>query len=320
MKSKLSFKKLVSLFALILLISSSSFAFGTKKAAAATVISSLNWSGYEMQGASYSGVEASWTLPTSVTPTSSVSANAEWIGIGGMGSHDLIQAGTMATFNNGQLSYTAWAETLPAAAQPLSIGVKEGDSVSVSLKETSSNMWEIKFKNNTTGEEINQNIPYTSSHSSAEWIEELPIIPSTSAFSHTSAGLTGGLPTMADSSATLSNFNTVHFTSATATGNNSTYGLSDGKATTITMINSGKQVIAKPGPVNGNGGFDVERLMASAPQVASVSQPQPTRVPQSQSDIPTVRPQNGQQQSSLRYGYPLPQSVRNMYYYPKFYR
>src|SRR5258707_409862 len=53
----------------------------------------LNWAGYVSQKGVYTGVSGSWVVP-SVTSTSQNAADAAWVGIGGVLTHDLIQAGT----------------------------------------------------------------------------------------------------------------------------------------------------------------------------------------------------------------------------------
>ena len=52
--------------------------------------------------------------------------------------------------------------------------VHAGDSITVSITEQSPDQWLIDFSNNTTGQTYQQTQQYTSSHSSAEWVEEAP--------------------------------------------------------------------------------------------------------------------------------------------------
>src|SRR2546427_2616225 len=58
---------------------------------ASVTSSSSNWSGYAANGGTFTSVTATWTVPT-VSATSS-GADATWVGIGGLESQDLIQAG-----------------------------------------------------------------------------------------------------------------------------------------------------------------------------------------------------------------------------------
>src|SRR5438445_9051939 len=61
---------------------------------ASVTSSSSNWSGYAANGGTFTSVTATWTVPT-VSATSS-GADATWVGIGGLTSNDLLQAGTQA--------------------------------------------------------------------------------------------------------------------------------------------------------------------------------------------------------------------------------
>src|SRR5205823_1395812 len=122
--------------------------------------------------------------------------------IGGVNSRDLIQAGTQdVASGTGQSQFEAWIELLPAASQQVPLAVAPGDSVTVSIDEqgTGPGMWQIDFKNNTSGQTYQTMVQYTSSESSVEWIEEAP------------AGRGGVLP--------LDNFGSVSFSGATATQN-----------------------------------------------------------------------------------------------------
>ena len=144
------------------------FSFFPAVASAARTIASNNWSGYVLEGGYYTAVRGTWTIPH--TPGEPLSANAEWVGIGGQGTPDLIQAGTMGINMDGRTIYQAWFETLPKNSEPLPVRVSPGDTVSVSLREISLNLWQLAFKNITTGEDYAALIPYVSSHSSPEWI------------------------------------------------------------------------------------------------------------------------------------------------------
>jgi len=134
---------------------------------------SRNWSGYEATGGSFTSVSGTWTVPQ--TDGSSVGADASWVGIGGVQSRDLIQAGTETDASgNGRVHYQAWIEMLPQASHPVPLTVNPGDSVSVSIAEQGTDQWLITLKNNTTGKNYQATEQYTSSNSSAEWVEEAP--------------------------------------------------------------------------------------------------------------------------------------------------
>src|SRR5579862_5253291 len=95
---------------------------------------SANWAGYVVQsqsGQSFTSVSGSWIQPT-VSASSSTASSAFWVGLGGAGqqSQALEQVGTGTDTANGQVSYYAWYELVPAAQQRLSIAVHPGDRMS----------------------------------------------------------------------------------------------------------------------------------------------------------------------------------------------
>jgi hypothetical protein len=206
---------------------------------------SHNWSGYAATGGTFTGVTGTWTVPQ-VSTSSPAGAAATWVGIGGVTSRDLIQAGTQDTATGtGRTHYEAWIETLPQASHPIKLSVSPNDSVTVTLNEQSQGNWSLDFKNNTTGQDYQQTIPYNSSDSSAEWVEEAP------------SGGRSQLP--------LDNFGTVSFSNASATENGQTVNLQQAGAKSITMKGSGGQTLATPSQVGGDGAsFSVNRTSANS--------------------------------------------------------
>src|SRR5947209_9052545 len=208
---------------------------------------SHNWSGYAASGGSYTAVTGTWTVPQ-LAPTGAPGVGATWVGIGGVNSRDLIQAGTQdVSAGNGQSQYQAWIELLPAASQQVPLAVAPGDSVTVSITEqgAGTGVWQIAFKNNSTGQTYQTTVHYTSSQSSAEWIEEAP------------AGRGGILP--------LDSFGTIPVSGATAVANGQTVDLAQAGAQPITMLNSAGQPLAVPSAIGSNGSsFSVARPQAAA--------------------------------------------------------
>src|SRR5206468_4717057 len=98
------------------------------------------------------------------------------VGIGGATSTDLIQAGTQATVQGGQVEYSAWWETLPQAAQTVPLDIAAGDSVSISITRQTDGAWQILIRDSTSGQSFQKKLTYDSSLSSAEWIEESPTV------------------------------------------------------------------------------------------------------------------------------------------------
>lgn len=136
---------------------------------------SRNWSGYAATGGTFTAVSGTWTVPQVSASSSAGSADATWVGIGGVSANDLIQAGTQAAVNgSGQVSYTAWLEMLPQTPQPVTLTIQPGDVISVSISQTTAGSWQVSISDQTTAKSYQTTVQYSSSLSSAEWIEEAP--------------------------------------------------------------------------------------------------------------------------------------------------
>jgi len=211
---------------------------------------SHNWSGYAATGGKFTSVSGTWTIPQ-VDSNGEPGVGATWVGIGGVNSRDLIQAGTQETDGgSGRVRYSAWLEMLPQVSQPVPFAVRPGDSVTVTIAEQSANNWTFDFKNNTSGKTYSTSTRYQSSHSSAEWVVEAP------------SSVGGILP--------LDNFGNVSFSDASTTENGQTANLSQAHAQPITMLGTGGQKLAVPTDIGSDGGsFSVSRTEASATSVES---------------------------------------------------
>ena len=136
---------------------------------------SSNWAGYAVAGGPYSSVGAQWTVPA-VSASYRGSFSALWVGIDGFTSSALIQAGTEADYFNGVAHYSAWWEILPAPAVTIrTLSVRPGDRMSVTITRVSSGRWRIVVKDARSGSYATTRA-YSGSASSAEWIEETPIV------------------------------------------------------------------------------------------------------------------------------------------------
>jgi Peptidase A4 family len=213
---------------------------------ASVTSSSSNWSGYAASGGNFTSVTATWTVPN-VSPNTS-GADATWVGIGGLTSRDLIQAGTQAMVDGTGVSYTSWIEMLPQSSREVPLSISAGDSVTVSITQQSGDDWLISMKNNTTGGTYNTTVQYSSSNSSAEWVQEAPSV---------GRGLVS-----------LDQFGVVQFSRASAVRDGKQLSLSALGAKAITMINGQGQAIAQPSTVSSDGSsFTVARTDAtSTPQ------------------------------------------------------
>ena len=226
---------------------------------ASTASTSSNWSGYVANGGSFTSVTGSWVVP-SVSATSS-GADATWVGIGGLNSNDLIQAGTQASVvTGGGVSYEAWVEMLPQSSRTVPLSVSAGDSVTVTLTKKAGTDWAIAMKNNTTGETYNATVQYQSSLTSAEWVQEAP-----------SAGR--GVVALDD-------FGTLKFTAGSAVKDGTSLNLASLGAKPISMINGRGEVLAQPSTLGGDGGsFTVTRTAAQSTTRGSGTNPGRRRVP-----------------------------------------
>ena len=139
--------------------------------------SSLNWSGYATTGSGITAVTSTFTVPTAGLVPPGFAAN--WAGIGGYTSSDLIQAGTSEDPVEG---YYAWYEILPASETQLTnctgdsaCTVNPGDVVTVDIHNVGANLWSVSLTD--AGHwSWQQNISYHSTESSAEWIFEAPTV------------------------------------------------------------------------------------------------------------------------------------------------
>jgi hypothetical protein len=184
---------------------------------------SSNWSGYNIGadypqvtvGTTFTAVSGEWTVPTATQHTKGQAEDsASWIGIGGgcvtdncsVTDNTLIQAGTEQDVSaSGQASYDAWWEIIPETETQVSLPVRAGNKIKVTISVTSTpGDWSIVIDNLTTGKAFSTTTAYSSSEDTVEWIEETPL----------EIGTTG------TGVATMPNLTTVHFTNATYNGAN----------------------------------------------------------------------------------------------------
>jgi hypothetical protein len=160
---------------------------------------STNWSGYnqgtlEQGGKLFSSVTGDWTVPTATQHTSGQDEfSSDWIGIGG-GCIDanctatdttLIQTGTEQDVDSGgAASYSAWWEIIPGPSLTITnMTIHAGDRMHASIAEVvpNSNVWTITISDTSDGQSYTTTVPYSSTHATAEWIQETPLIIGTNA-------------------------------------------------------------------------------------------------------------------------------------------
>jgi Peptidase A4 family len=178
-------------------------------------VASLNWSGYAAfkSGLRFSMVKGTWRQPTANCPTSKRTLAAFFVGIDGYNSSTVEQIGTDADcLGASQPSHYAWYEMYPNPPVFLSTTtyrVRPGDTITAqvsfansafTLKIQSSRGWTYQTTKTLSG----------AARSSAEWIAEAP--------SRCSPGSCTVLP--------LTNFGTINFSSASATGGGHTGSIS----------------------------------------------------------------------------------------------
>ena len=214
----------------------------------AGINSSYNWAGYVASGGGFTSVTGTWTVPQ-IPAASQLTGDASWVGIGGVTSNDLIQAGTQTLTNtNGpsSINYQAWYEVLPGYSQPISITVNPGDSITATINEQAQNQWAITLRDNTNGQNFQTVIPYASSLSSAEWIKEMP-----------SQGNGAFIP--------LDNFGNVQFYGGATVKNGQSLNIAQSGAQQMAMLNSAQQTLAAPSALGYDGAsFSISRSSATA--------------------------------------------------------
>jgi Peptidase A4 family len=209
---------------------------------------SNNWFGYnqgtlEQGGKQFNSITGDWVVPTATQHTAGQAASSStWIGIGGgcidanctVGDNTLIQTGTEQDVDaSGKASYSAWYELIPAPGLTISnLAVSPGDHMSATIAEAvaGSNVWKITLKNVTKNQTFTTTVPYSSTHATAEWIQETPIVIGT--------GGTG--------LAALPNLTTNSFTGGKTNG--AVAGLKSSEQ--IQLIDSNNRVIGAPSAPN----------------------------------------------------------------------
>jgi hypothetical protein len=159
---------------------------------------SNNWFGYnqgtlEQGGKLFNSITGNWIVPTATQHTKGqAESSSDWIGIGGgcvdasctVTDNTLIQTGTeQDVSSSGKPSYSAWWEIIPAPSITINMMVKPGDHMHASVAEVvpNSDVWTITLKDTTRGESFSTTVPYSSTHATAEWIEETPLVLGTNA-------------------------------------------------------------------------------------------------------------------------------------------
>lgn len=166
-------------------LGSTSSTSGTTTSVASTTSASQNWSGLATTGTAERSVGATWTVPSfTQADFASNSAIGEWVGLGGMRSHQLIQVGTLTEPGvNGEAQTVAFWEQLPNAAVD-TVAVPTGDAVTATITPAGPDRWRLELT--VAGEaapavDTVVTLSPTAAagvETSAEWITEAPTSPS----------------------------------------------------------------------------------------------------------------------------------------------
>jgi peptidase A4-like protein len=209
---------------------------------------SQNWAGYAATTGGYTAVSAMWTIPDRAL-NSVPGIDAAWIGVGGIRSRDLIQAGTQQTVSSaGGTRLEAWVEILPRPSDTLPLAIGPGDSIEVSITQQGPETWLIGFANTSSGLSYQLTEHYASSSTSVEWIAEAP-----------SAGRGRSLP--------LDDFGTISFSHGSAVQDGRKITITEAGAHAITMITPTGQHLVEPSePGQDGGSFSVTRTSIPSPR------------------------------------------------------
>lgn len=205
-----------------------------------------NWAGQIVTGTTFTGVSASWVVP-SVAPSESSEYSGSWIGVDGATNSSLIQTGTSQDTTGGGTSYFAWVEILPASEVPINSTVDPGDQMAAIVAEVSPGTWGIEIEDITQNWVYENTYDYSGPGSSVEYIEEAP--------------------TVDGQQSTLADFGSVTYTSLEIAG-------LDTNAASLTssyMADTAGHVIAYPDSVQSNDSFAIHYGSPPPPSITSVT-------------------------------------------------
>ena len=138
-------------------------------------VTSPNWGGYTFPVSGVTGVRAQWTQPSA---TGRADATAPiWVGIGGWGQTDLIQAGTFASPANYGWFDAIWYELLPARPKSSPYTVVPGDKIAVSIVQLrpQQEKWQISVDDMSGGQTFTTIVHYDSAGAYPSFVVEDPI-------------------------------------------------------------------------------------------------------------------------------------------------
>jgi len=146
----------------------------------------FNYSGYDVEGATYSDVRGSWIQPSAICKGVTISKSAIWVGFGGASqTKTLEQAGTTVDCNGSKPKYRAWYEILPA--DPVYLDqinpkyvVMPTDSIHARVSYQGNGTFFLEIGDSTRGWDFSTTAPGPTSDAArgdADWIVEDPNFP-----------------------------------------------------------------------------------------------------------------------------------------------
>jgi hypothetical protein len=217
----------------------------------------LNWAGYVAHppaGRKIVAVHSTFVVPAVDESTPGFAAT--WTGIGGYNTSDLIQAGIAENAPSAGFGYYAWYEILPASETLIAnctgdanCTVAPHDRIEIDITESKTKgRWVVSMVNATRAWRWSKAITYTSSYSSAEWIQEAPSV----------AGAQSTMPTMEDARFGSSNTFTIAGAKPQV--------IRAGSPTSVAMMDAGVVAEATPSPLRADGSsFTVCNYASSCP-------------------------------------------------------
>jgi len=139
---------------------------------------------------------------------------------------------------------------LPASSRKIPLPINPGDSITASIAQQSANQWTISLRDITTGQNYQTNVTYATSLSSAEWIEEMPVL--------------------GRSFIPLDNFGSVQFSALSTVKDGTALTPAQANAQSIVMVNYSGQALAQSSALGSDGaGFTVTRTASTTTQIVS---------------------------------------------------
>jgi hypothetical protein len=207
-------------------------------------VTSVNWSGYALTGASFTAAKGTWIVPAVICSSGDQYAGF-YVGLDGYSSGTVEQTGTESDCDGGTPSYYAWYEFYPSASVEItSLTIAPGDRMLAKVVYNGSD-FTIAIADLTTGKSYSKSATVAGAkRSSAEWIAEAPC-----------CGNGGGILPLADFGTVLFGGDNTGITGTCSAEDSSTKGPLGSFSTIkeITMVTPSSGDEAVPSALSGDG-------------------------------------------------------------------